>query len=52
MANKLKLDSLSLKQWLKLLKYLIAPNVISSIPPLETNGQTYAEESEKAIYIK
>ena len=48
MATKLKLDSLSPKQWWKLLKYFIAPNLKSSIPPLETNGQIYAEECEKA----
>ena len=48
MATKLKLDSLSPKQWWKLLKYFIAPNLKSSIPPLVTNGQIYAEECEKA----
>ena len=48
MATKLKSDSLSPKQWWKLLKYFIAPNSKSSIPPLETNGQIYAEECEKA----
>ena len=47
-ATKLKSDSLSLKQWWKLLNYFIAPNSKSSIPPLETNGQIYAEECEKA----
>ena len=31
-----------------MLKYFIAPNSKSSIPPLETNGQIYAEECEKA----
>ena len=48
MATKLKSDSLSPKQWWKLLKYFIARNSKSSIPPLETNGQIYAEECEKA----
>ena len=48
MATKLKSDSLSPKQWWKLLKYFIAPNSKSSIPPLETNGQIYAEECDKA----
>ena len=48
MATKLKSDSLSPKHWWKLLKYFIAPNSKSSIPPLETNGQIYAEECEKA----
>ena len=33
MATKLKSDSLSPKQWWKLLKYFIAPNSKSSIPP-------------------
>ena len=31
-----------------MLKYFIAPNSKSSILPLETNGQIYAEECEKA----
>ena len=48
MATKLKSDSLSPKQWWKLLKYFVAPNSKSSIPPLDTNGQTCAEECEKA----
>ena len=48
MATKLKSDSLSPKQWWKLLKYFISPNSKSSIPPLETNGQIYEEECEKA----
>ena len=46
MATKLKSDSLSPKQWWKLLKYFIAPNSKSSNPTLETNGQIYAEECE------
>ena len=33
MATKFKSDSLSPKQWWKLLKYFIAPNSKSSIPP-------------------
>ena len=53
MATKLKSDSLSPKQWGKLLKYFIASYSKSSNPPpppppLETNGQSYAEECEKA----
>ena len=34
-----------------MLKYFIAPNSKSSIPPLETNDQTYAEECDKAIIL-
>ena len=52
MATKLKSDSLSPKQWWKLLKYFIAHNSKSSIPSLETNGQIYAEECEKANILK
>ena len=50
MATKLKSDTLSPKQWWNMLKYFVAPNSKSSIPPppLETNGQTCAEECEKA----
>ena len=48
MATKLKSDLLSPKQWWKLLKYFIAPNSKSSITPLKTNGQIYAEECDKA----
>ena len=51
MTTKLKSDSLSPKQWWKLLKYFIAPNSKSSIPPLKTNGQIYAEECDKAIIL-
>ena len=48
MATKFKSDSLSPNEWWKLLKYFIAPNSKSSIPPLQTDGQIYAEECEKA----
>ena len=51
MATRLKSDSLSPKQWWKLLKYFIAPNSKSFIPPLETNEKTYAVECENAIIL-
>ena len=49
MATKLKSDSLSPNEWWKLLKYfrLLIQNRLSP-PPLETDGQIYAEECEKA----
>ena len=47
-ANKLKSDSLSSRQWWTTLKYFISPVSKASLPPLELNGVIYTEEQEKA----
>ena len=47
-ANKLKSDSLSSKQWWTILKSFISPYSKSSIPPLEADGVVYSDEMEKA----
>ena len=47
-ANKLKSDSLSSKQWWTILKSFISPYSKSSIPPLEVDGVVYSDEMEKA----
>ena len=47
LANKLKSDSLSSKQWWSLLKSFISPNSQSSTPPLEKDGLVYSDEKEK-----
>ena len=48
LANKLKSDTLSSKQWWSLLKSFISPNNQSSCPPLEKDGLVYSDEKEKA----
>ena len=47
-ANKVKSDSLSSKQWWTILKSFISPYSKSSIPPLEVDGVVYSDEMEKA----
>ena len=47
LANKLKSDSLSSKQWWSLLKSFISPNSQSSTPPLEKDGLVYFDDKEK-----
>lgn len=47
-ANNLKSDSLSSKQWWTILKSFISPNSKSSMPPLEVDGVVYSDELEKA----
>ena len=47
LANKLKSDSLSSKQWWSLLKSFISPNSQPSTPPLEKDGLVYSDEKEK-----
>ena len=48
LANKLKSNTLSSKQWWSLLKSFISPNNQSSCPPLEKGGLVYSDEKEKA----
>ena len=47
-ANKLKSDSLSSKQWWTILKAFISPYSKLPIPPLEVDGVVYSDEMEKA----
>ena len=48
LAEKLKSDNLSSKQWWAILKSIISPNTKSSTPPLEKDGVVYADDTEKA----
>ena len=48
LANKLKSDSLSSKQWWSLLKSFISPTSKSSCPPLVKDGLVYSDEKDKA----
>ena len=50
-ANKLKSDSLSSKQWWTILKSFISPNSKSSIPPLEVDGVVYSDEMKKQMSL-
>ena len=47
-ANKLKSETLSSKDWWTTLKNVISPNSKCSVPPLQTNGMTVSDELEKA----
>ena len=47
-ADNLKSDSRSCKDWWKTLKTFIVPNSNSSIPPLEFNGRIYTVDCDKA----
>ena len=47
-ANKLKSETLSSKDWWTTLKSVISPNSKCSVPPLQTNGMTVSDEIEKA----
>ena len=48
LANKLKSDALTAKDWWPTLKKIIAPNSKSSVPPLELNNNIYTDENDKA----
>ena len=47
-ADKLKSNTLSAKDWWKTLKTFILPSVKASIPPLEVNNEIIIDESDKA----
>ncbi|MCG8096816.1 MAG: hypothetical protein JAZ17_24870 [Candidatus Thiodiazotropha endolucinida] len=47
-AEKLRSDSLSSKNWWSILKSFISPASKTSLPPLEHNGSTYTDEQDKA----
>ena len=47
-ADKLKSNTLSAKDWWKTLKTFILPSVKTSIPPLEVNNEIIIDESDKA----
>ena len=47
-ADKLKSDTLSPKDWWATLKTFIIPNFKSTIPPLEYNGRIYTYETDKS----
>ena len=47
-ADKLKSDTLSSKDWWATLKTFIIPNFKSTIPPLEYNGRIYTYETDKS----
>ena len=47
-ADKLKSDTLSSKDWWAALKTFIIPKFKSTIPPLEFNGRIYTDETDKA----
>ena len=47
-ADKLKCETLSSKDWWSTLKTVIAPNSKSIIPPLTYNDHIYSDESDKA----
>ena len=48
LAEKLKSNSLSTKDWWSTLKTFITPNSNSSTPPLEYHNTIYADETDKA----
>ena len=48
LANKLKSDTLSSKQWWSLIKSFISQNNQYSCPPREKDGLVYSDEKEKA----
>ena len=48
LAEKLKSNSLSTKDWWSTLKTFITPNSNSSIPPLEYDNTIYSDETDKA----
>ena len=47
-ANKLKSDTLSSRNWWSILKSFISPSSKTLIPPIDHNGRVYTEEQEKA----
>ncbi|MES9991692.1 MAG: reverse transcriptase domain-containing protein, partial [Candidatus Thiodiazotropha sp.] len=48
LADKLKSESLTAKDWWSTLKHFIAPNSKSTIPPLEVDNHVYTDELDKA----
>ncbi|MEW8547864.1 MAG: reverse transcriptase family protein, partial [Candidatus Thiodiazotropha sp.] len=48
LAEKLKSNTFSTKDWWSTLKTFISPNSSSSIPPLEHNNSIYSDETDKA----
>ena len=47
-TQKLKSENLSSKDWWSTLKAFISPHTHSDIPPLESNGNVYTNEIDKA----
>ena len=47
-ANKLKYDTLSSKDWWSTIKTVISPNSSNSLPPLDKHGQKITDDLEKA----
>ena len=47
-ANKLKSGTLSSRDWWRTLKSVIAPNSNRAIPPLDKDGNVYADDTDKA----
>ena len=47
-AEKLKSETLSSKDWWSTLKAFISPHAHSNIPPLESNGNVYTDDIDKA----
>ena len=47
-ADKLRSESLSSKDWWSTLKQIIAPNSKTSVPPLEVNNNIITDEHDKA----
>lgn len=48
LSDKLETDNLNSKDWWKILKSFIKPNVNSTIPPLSENGIVYSSDKNKA----
>ncbi|MCG8032214.1 MAG: endonuclease/exonuclease/phosphatase family protein [Candidatus Thiodiazotropha taylori] len=51
MADKLKSDSLSSKDWWATLKTFITPNFKSVMPPIEAEGRIYTDDTDKATVL-
>ena len=47
-ANKLKSESLSSRNWWTILKFFISTTPKSTVPPIEQHGRIYTEAQEKA----
>ena len=47
-TTKLKSENLSQKDWWATLKSFISPQTNTTIPPLESNGNTYVDDNDKA----
>ena len=48
LAEKLKSESLTTKDWWSTLKHFISPNIKTTIPPLEFDNYIYTDEHDKA----